>query len=133
MAKLFAEAPKDAVADYVASKPHGKDARRVWYLYEFLAGERLPLNDLTRGNYIDVLDPDEYYTSNGTPVARQRVRDNLLGDARFCPTIRRTASLRQFEASDLAERCRRIMEGYPDATAPPGAGLPIHEGVHVIF
>lgn len=98
---------------YVRSKPTGKYARRVWFLYEFLTGKPLPLDDLKRGNYIDLLEPDEYYTV--TPVRqvrRQRINDNLLGESRFCPTVRRTPTLREFEAADLAGRCRRVVEGF---------------------
>ena len=42
-----------------------------------------------------------------------RINDNLLGDGRFCPTIRRTDILQGFEAADLPERCRKAVSGYP--------------------
>ena len=105
--------PQEIVATYILSKPTGKYARRIWYLYEMMTGSRLPIEDLTQGNYVDLLDPDDYYTSLGKAVQRQRIRDNLLGDARFCPTIRRTQKIAQVEQSDLAERCRQIMKDYP--------------------
>ena len=44
------------------SKPTGKYARRLWFLYEFLTGKRLPMEDVGKGNYVDLLDPDQYYT-----------------------------------------------------------------------
>jgi len=113
LAKLFATVGSDALTDYVRSKPTGKYARRIWYLYELLTNNRLPLNDLTQGTYIDLLDASAYYTSSGRPVQRQRVRDNLLGDAGFFPTVRRTERLAQFEQSGLDQRCREIMAAYP--------------------
>jgi hypothetical protein len=113
LAKLFAVAPEDAIVEYVRSKPTGKYARRGWHLWEYLTGRRLPIEDLARGNYVDLLEPEEQYTSAGVPVARQRVRDNLLGDARFCPAVRRTERLAAFERSDLSEKCRKIMAEYP--------------------
>jgi hypothetical protein len=73
----------------------------------------LPIKDLTQGNYVNLVDPEDYYTYRGKRVPRQRIRDNLLGDRRFCPTIRRTPRLSQFEASNLSERCRQIMKEYP--------------------
>ena len=84
--------PADDVLAYVRSRPTGKYARRLWFLYEFLTDRTLPLNDLRQGNYVDLLGPEAYYTV-GSPrrVRRQRVNDNLLGDRRFCPTVRRTA------------------------------------------
>ena len=101
---------------YVASKPTGKYARRIWYLYELLTGERLDLDDVERGNYVDVLEPDVYITANPNParkIRRQRVNDNLLGDSRFCPTIRRTDAICRFMDANLAERCERVMADYP--------------------
>ena len=47
LAKLFAVVPQSAVAAYVHSKPTGKYARRTWYLYEMLTGQRLPIEDQT--------------------------------------------------------------------------------------
>lgn len=94
---LFQKAGKEDLLQYVRSKPTGKYARRLWFLYEFLTGKALPRDDLGQGNYIDLLEPDEYYTVIPVRrVRRQRVNDNLLGDHRFCPTVRRTDTLRGF-------------------------------------
>jgi hypothetical protein len=113
LAGLFEKAAKEDLLEYIRSKPTGKYARRVWFLYEFLTGTMLPLADLKRGNYIDLLEPDEYYTiTPGRQVRRQRVNDNLLGDRRFCPMVRRTDTLRDFETADLPNRCRQVVVGY---------------------
>ncbi len=114
LASLFQEVAEKDFLEYVKSKPTGKYARRLWFLYEFLTGETLPLDDVKRGNYIDLLDPDKYYTI--TPprrIRRQRINDNLLGDRRFCPAISRTDTLRDFEAADLPKRCRQVVSTYP--------------------
>ncbi|NQU40610.1 MAG: Fic family protein [Lentisphaerae bacterium] len=114
LVSVFKVAPQDEIQQYVASAPRGKYTRRVWFLYEMLTGVELPLADLGTGGYIDLLDPDEYYTmAEPRRVRRQRINDNLLGDARFCPTIRRTAVLRSFEEANLPERCRDIVAKYP--------------------
>ncbi len=113
LASLFRTIAMQDVLDYVTSKPIGKYARRIWFLYEFLTGNQLPIADLATGNYVDLLAPDEYYTTNSArPVRRQRINDNLLGDARFCPTIRRTDALRRFEKADLPARCQKIVASY---------------------
>ena len=105
-------APEELLA-YVRSKPTGKYARRLWFLYEFLTGTRLAMDDVEQGHYIDLLDPDQYYTvAPARPVRRQRINDNLLGDGRFCPTIRRTDALRGFERADLPKRCREVVSRY---------------------
>ena len=62
LAGLFREVAAEDILEYILSKPTGKYARRLWFLYEWLTGKTLTLYDLKWGNYIDLLDPDEYYT-----------------------------------------------------------------------
>jgi hypothetical protein len=113
LASLFEAVEAEDLLAYVRSKPTGKYVRRLWFLYEFLTGVSLPLDDLKTGNYIDLLDADQYYTvTPGRKVRRQRIHNNLLGDSRFCPTIRRTKTLQDFEAARLADRCRDVVSGY---------------------
>jgi len=110
---LFQKAAEGDLLEYIRSKPTGKYARRAWFLYEFLTGVALPLDDLKRGNYVYLLEPDNYYTvAPVRQVRRQRVNDNLLGDSRFCPIVRRTDTLRDFEAIDFPKRCREVVSGY---------------------
>lgn len=116
LASLFRVIPQDEFLAYVKSRPTGKYARRLWFLYEFLTASVLPLEDVKQGNYVDLLDSDQYYTTTpARQIRRQRVNDNLLGDAGFCPIIRRTEALRGFQEADLTERCRRVVSAYsPD-------------------
>ena len=79
---LFEAVGQDEIAAWITSKPTGKYARRIWFLYEFLTGRALPLHDLTKGNYIELLEADRYYTTApGRRVLRQRVINNLRGRA----------------------------------------------------
>ena len=115
LAILFDTVAQSDVLAYVRSKPMGMYVRRTWYLYEFLTGRRLPLEDLPpRGSYVDLLDRTDYYTTAPSRrVRRQRINDNLLGDSRHCPTVRRTDELRAHEAADLPRRCREVASRYP--------------------
>lgn len=114
LAKIFAAADAHEIEAYVESKPTGKYVRRIWFLYEFLTGEQLSLDDLTRGNYVDLLESKEYYTASKTRrVKRQRVNDNLLGSQQFCPMVRRTEVLRDYEAADLPHKCQQVVSSYP--------------------
>lgn len=113
LGSLFQVVSQDDLLNYIRSRPTGKYARRIWYLYEMLTGTRLLLDDLDRGNYVDLLEREDYYTARSRSVRRQRVRDNLLGDARFCPIVRRTDTLKAFERSDLGKRCQQMLEAYP--------------------
>lgn len=113
LASVFESASKSEIQQYIELAPRGKYTRRIWFLYEMLTGEQLSLPDLKTGGYIDLLDPDAYYTvKEPQKVRRQRINENLLGDVRFCPMIRRTERLRAFEASNLPERCRSLMAQY---------------------
>jgi len=114
LAEIFQKVDVTDVLTYVRSKPTGKYARRLWFFYEFLIGNSLPLDDLNQGNYVDLLDHQDYYTSDRSrKVRRQRINDNLLGDGRFCPIVRRTERLSNFEAVDLSQRCSQIVASYP--------------------
>ena len=111
---LFDVAPAAEIVAWVSSKPIGKYVRRIWFLYEFLTGRELPLPDLTKGNYVELLESNRYYTAaSGRRVQRQRIIDNLLGGKDFCPVIRRTEKLVALEKIDLRKRCEEVVTSYP--------------------
>ena len=114
LASIFQEAESSEIEAYVASKPSGKYARRIWYLYELFTGLRLSLDDAKRCRYVDLLEPDTHITANSAKrIARQCINDNLLGDARFCPIIRRTETIQNFMNAGLRERCQQVIAEYP--------------------
>ena len=41
------------------------------------------------------------------------MNDNLLGDERFCPMVRRTPALKAFEGKNLPEKCQAVLAEYP--------------------
>jgi len=114
LSALFDVAPVDEIVAWISSKPTGKYARKIWFLYEFLSGRELPLTNLTKGNYVELLESDRYYTATpGRRMRRQRVIDNLLGGKDFCPIIRRTEKLVAMEGIDLRKRCEEVVTSYP--------------------
>lgn len=114
LATLFQVAPQNEFQAYVESRPRGKYARRLWFLYEFLTGLHLPVDDLKQGGYVDLLDPEQYFTtSSPRRVRRQKINDNLLGNSQFCPTIRRTDALQDFQQADLTGQCKEVVSAYP--------------------
>ena len=113
LASVFRVAPQEEFKEYIESKPRGKYARRLWFLYEFLTGSTLPVDDLKTGGYIDLLDPEQYFTVTPPRKSRrQKINDNLLGTPEFCPTIRRTDALRVYQEADLTERCKQVVAVY---------------------
>jgi hypothetical protein len=100
--------------DWVRNEPTGAYSRRAWFLYEWSTGERLDLPDTKRGNYVPLLDERRHFVAAPKNSVRHRVRDNLLGTPRLCPTVRKTERLLTFtkehvdrEALDLLERVDR--------------------------
>ncbi|NTX10609.1 Fic family protein [Myxococcus sp. CA056] len=105
---------EDELTYHIQARPTGQNTRRLWFLYEFLTERRLPLEDVSQGNYVELLDPKRYYTARPINSRRHRVRDNLLGDVNFCPLVRRTSVLQEFEAKQLASEAVRIVESYDE-------------------
>lgn len=111
---VFDAAEPTDIVDYIKSKPTGKYARRIWFFYEFLTGHRLPVEDLSKGNYLEALEPDIYYTlARGEKSRRHRIINNLLGTREFCPIVRKTRKLREMDQVDFRDRCEKIIESYP--------------------
>ena len=104
--KVFDAAPPSDIEALVRAAPTGVPARRAWYLYEILTGRTLDIDDAPRAQAIDLLDPKAYFTGKLRLSPRHRVRDNLLGNNRFCPVIRRSKALTDFLRLDLAAKAR---------------------------
>ncbi len=113
LSEVFSKVEVRELTSWITAKPQGRYTRRIWYLYEWMMGKQLKIDDLTRGNYIDLLDKGVCYTADYEMVSRQRVRDNMLGNRRFCPVVRRTETMLKFEESDLSKRCSEILANYP--------------------
>ena len=114
LTQIFEHVPQEELTEYIKSKPTGKYARRIWFFYEFLTGRKLPLDNISSGNYVDALDAKEYYTvQDGDNSRRHRIVNNLLGPQSFCPVIRRTEKLSNLDSTDLRKRCEEIVTAYP--------------------
>ncbi len=114
LGEIFGVIDADGLANFVAASPFGKYRRRLWYLYEWLTGKRLPLDDMTSGNYVDLIPPEECFTATRRRLMpRQRINDNLLGDRDFAPIVRRTAALETFIKANLDGRCADLVAKCP--------------------
>lgn len=109
---VFEKLPAAKITKYIRTKLPGKAQCKIWYLFEFLMQKKLKLSDLTTGNYIDLLDPTEYYTADPIKIKRQRINDNMLGFVNFCPFVRRTASLAAFEKKHFDRVAKKLLDNY---------------------
>lgn len=113
LSTIFSAADAATISDGIRATPQGSHARRIWFLYEFLLGRELDIPDLARGTYIPLLDPDEYVTtSTGRRHARYKVLDNLPGTSAWCPTIRRTETVKQISSADIQSACDTLLATY---------------------
>ena len=112
--QIFEASPQVEITNYIKSKPTGKYARRVWFYYEFIMETQLPIENITQGNYVEALDPKHYYTmKTGKKSKRHRIVDNLLGDKKFCPIVRKTEPLQMMESVNLRKKCESLVASYP--------------------
>lgn len=111
--RLFLAAGKADIGAIVRATPTGSYARRIWFLYEWLTGERLDVPDAGQGAYVPAVDPELQWAAEGENSPRHRVRNNLPGTRAFCPLVFRTHSLDEFAAMDLAARARAVVSQVP--------------------
>ena len=96
---------------WIRAEPTGAYARRAWFLYECLTGQRLDLADAGAVAYAAALDPRLHMVAEGIPSRRHKVMDNLLGDRRFCPVVRRTARLDALRGEAIDVEARAMIAG----------------------
>ncbi|NRD59616.1 MULTISPECIES: Fic family protein [Corallococcus] len=118
LSALFEKEPRKTLEprlqEYIQQRPTGQYSRRLWFLYEFLTGNRLDLPDAASGNYVPLLDSEAYFTGTEERSRRHRVINNLLGTVDFCPMVRRTGKLKHFASLDLAKEVSRLMGEYDE-------------------
>lgn len=115
LAATFVAIDAEVVAAWVRSEPSGSYARRAWFFYEYLTGERLDVPDATAGNYVEALDPQKHIAGARRNSSRHRVVDNLLGTPALCPTVRRTAKLEGQIGVHIDAEAREIIERHDPA------------------
>lgn len=98
---LFKKLKIQEIENWIKREPIGQYSRRIWFLYEWLIEKKLKIPDATSGNFIDILNPEKYFTAFPIPSKRHRVRNNLPGVKAFCPLVRRTPKLKDYIRRDL--------------------------------
>lgn len=110
LSALFKVVAADGVAEIVRGTPTGAFARRIWFLYEWLTGQRLDVPDPGKVRFASVVDPEQQVAlERGTPSVRHKVVDNLPGTRSFCPMVRWTPALLAAAAKRLDRRAREII------------------------
>src|SRR6266851_7280784 len=111
--RLFEAVGSGEIESLVRATPTGSYARRIWFLYEWLTGQRLALPDADKGTYVPAVDPEQQWAIEGENSPRHHVRNNLPGTPAFCPLVFRTPELERFAAMDLARTARAVIDQVP--------------------
>jgi Fic family protein len=111
---VFQRTSRAEIEHFVMESPAGRSARRIGFWYEFLTGQLLHLIRPISGNYIDLLNPDKYFTGRTEKNARWRINDNLLGTRAYCPIVRRTRELGHLLGQDLTTKIETLKADYPE-------------------
>jgi len=107
---VFSALDRTLLETWVRTEHTGVFARRAWYLYELLTATTLDVDDVPPTGYADLLDSKRHMTGAPFRVRRQRLNDNLLGNAKYCPLIRRTDALSRFMQAGLDKQARALVE-----------------------
>lgn len=103
---------KQALEDWIAREPTGAYARRAGFYYEWLTGDKLAFDGVSKGNYVDALDAEQFITGSPINNTRWRVRDNLPGNRDFCPVIWRNDEVRKAEVYDIPRHLAALEADY---------------------
>lgn len=105
----------DELTVAIAEQPTSKRLRQLWFLHEWLTGDRLALPDVPTVKYEPLADPARYFTLPGQRSPRHAILNNLLGTPAWSPIVRKTPDLLAFIAMQLGARAREIRDAYDPA------------------
>jgi Fic family protein len=110
--KLFQKVSKEEIAEIIQSEYTGQYNRKIWFLYEWLMQELLPIPDLNIKNFVPLIDEELQYASQfSLNSSRHRIQNNLPGTVNFCPMINRTSKLESYIRADFSEKTKEVISG----------------------
>ncbi len=129
LARLFEVAPAYDIQAIIRATPTGAFARRLWFLYEWLTGQMLDIEDPGKVRFVPILLPDQQYgLAKGFPSPRHKVIDNLPGTPLFCPLVHKTPVLDTFDGKNLSAQAAHAMGRLrPDIMARAAAFLLLND------
>lgn len=103
--------PPAAIA-HIKRAPTGVWSRRLWFWYEWLTGETLPLLDCKAAPYQEVLDSRHYYCTQPVNMRRYCLRNNIPGTHEMIPLVRRTECIDRASDELLRAAIERELAGF---------------------
>ncbi|WP_443944301.1 Fic family protein [Pedobacter sp. AW1-32] len=112
LSAVFARADRKELDKFISASPSGKYSRKLGFLYEWLTGKQLDLTTEPSGNYVNLLDEEQYVTGKQIKNSRWRINDNLLGGRKFCPIVRRTKAIEDVLDIDYRAEIEELKEEF---------------------
>lgn len=107
LSRLFEVAGEKELTEWVRSAPHAKNARRAAWMFEWLSQRSLDVGSTVHSGYVDVLEPEKYWTATKRTNDRKfGVRNNFPGTPDLCPMVMLEDEVLQ--ATDTAKICASI-------------------------
>lgn len=101
---LFSKLKRDEVIEILQTEPTGQYSRKIWFLYEWLTGDTLPIPNMQMKNFVPLIDEEIQFAIEGKRSTRHRIINNLPGTPEFCPLIYRTQKLEKFISAESREQ-----------------------------
>ena len=135
LSALFRVAPKKEIEAWISATPGGANTRRAWFIYEWLTGDLLDVPPVPRIRAVPMIDRSKQFgLEGGNRSPRHSVIDNLPGTREFCPLVRRTAKLDDFEARGFDRLAREVIgRTHPDIVARAAAFLLLKDSKSSFF
>ncbi|MCW7554495.1 Fic family protein [Endozoicomonas gorgoniicola] len=108
------EGVSEQVAAHIRQRPNSQWSRRLWFWYEWLTGQLLPLPDCKAVKYEPVLNDSQYFTARPENVRRYCLRNNLPGHAGFLPLVRKIEPLQGVSDDSLQQCLHRVLGDYDE-------------------
>lgn len=103
---------QDDITRYIQAHSKGKYQRIIWFLFETYLETRLPLEDIDKVAYFDLLDRKLYFTGTSLKLKRYKIHDNRPGHNLLCPLVRRTLQTESLTADQFGRQTMMILKEY---------------------
>jgi hypothetical protein len=104
LSHVFEKTGATEIEALIASMPESHFGRRVGYLYEWLTRKEITAEVAPRSAYVKVVDEKlQFGMSTGVKNSKFRVVDNLPGNQKFCPIVRKTKYLQAMVDKNLKQ------------------------------
>lgn len=110
---VFEKLSAEEIGAFIQKSPAGKYVRKIGFLYEFLTGKTVALENAVPANYTDLLEKEKYVTGSVIKNAKWKINNNLLGDQRYSPIVRKTRVLATLLEMNVQEKIAQLKNTYP--------------------